>query len=496
MSSPAENSMYRQINLLLVQGSMETADLIKGALAGSGETHYVNSVSSIAEARAWLDENTPDLVIADLTLPDGRGTVLLPFDRSSAHFPIIFTVDAGSEVEVVSAIKAGAMDYVLKTPVALARISKVVERALRQWGYVVRQRLTEDALRESEERFRSIFQTAAAGMVVISPNNNIIQVNPSFCTFTGYSEDELLNRSMFDITHPDDRERVMSMYDDLFSLRKKSIDCERRYVRKDGTLVWGHVSVACILGGDSRPAYAIGLVQDISMRKALEDQLLQANRELDAFVHTVSHDLRSPLTPIIGYVQFILEHYSAELPEAIIEMLNETLSQGERMHFMLEDLLALATVGKVESPLQSVCGDEVLGDIMMRCSPGLSDAGAVITCSGLPDMVIPKTLYLQILDNLVGNALHYAAGKPVVISGERRGSTVRLMVRDHGCGVPDEEKPLIFELFYRGSTGRKVSGTGIGLATVKKIARTYNGNAWVEDAPGGGSIFFVELNGV
>ena len=129
------------------------------------------------------------------------------------------------------------------------------------------------------------------------------------------------------------------MYDDLFSLKSRSVDCERRYLRKDGTVVWGHVSVACILGGDGRPAYAIALVQDISRRKALEEQLLQANRELDAFVHTVSHDLRSPLTPIIGYVQFIQDQYSAELPPAVNDMLAEVLSQGERMHLMLEDLL-------------------------------------------------------------------------------------------------------------------------------------------------------------
>jgi PAS domain S-box-containing protein len=388
------------------------------------------------------------------------------------------------------------MDYILKTPESLAKMAKVIERALRQWGYVVRQRLTEDALRESEERFRSIFQTAAAGMVVISPFKNILQVNPAFCTFTGYSEEELLSRSMLEITLPDDSDKISAMYDDLFSLKSRSVDCERRYLRKDGSIVWGHVSVACIFGGDGRPAYAIALVQDISRRKALEEQLLQANRELDAFVHTVSHDLRSPLTPIIGYVQFILDQHSADLPLAVNEMLSDVLYQGERMHLMLEDLLVLATVGKVDPPLMPVSGDEVLKDILLRFPSGQSGEVGVVTTSGLPDMLISKTLYLQVLDNLVGNALHYAGGKPVEVSGERNGTVVRLSVRDHGCGIPDEEKMKIFELFRRGSTGSKLSGTGIGLAIVQKIARIHNGSAWVEDAPGGGSIFIVELKGV
>jgi PAS domain S-box-containing protein len=375
-------------------------------------------------------------------------------------------------------------------------MSKVIERALRQWGYVVRQRLTEDALRESEERFRSIFQTAAAGMVVISPLKNILQVNPAFCKFTGHSEEELLSRSMLDITLPDDSDKISAMYDDLFSLKSKSVDCERRYLRKDGTIVWGHVSVACIFGGDGRPAYAIALVQDISRRKALEEQLLQANRELDAFVHTVSHDLRSPLTPIIGYVQFIQEQYPSELPSAVNEMLSEVLTQGKRLHLMLEDLLVLATVGKVAPPTMPVSGDEVLKGILMRFPSGEPYQGGVVTTSDLPDMLISKTLYLQILDNIIGNAVHYAGGKQVEVSGERNGSAVRLMVRDYGCGIPDEEKLKIFELFYRGSTGMKLSGTGIGLAIVQKIARIHSGSAWVEDAPGGGSIFIVELKGV
>jgi len=222
MRSHVASNMYRQISLLLVQGSVETTMLLQESLAKTEAPFSVHAVTSIAAARSWLDENTPDLVIADLHLPDGKGMLLLPFDKSSAYFPIIFTVDTGNEAEVVGAIKQGAMDYILKTPEALAKITKVIERALRQWGYVVRQRLTEDALRESEERFRSIFQTAAAGMVVISPYKKILQVNPAFCKFTGCSEEELLSNSILDISHPDDRARVSGMYDDLFSLKARS----------------------------------------------------------------------------------------------------------------------------------------------------------------------------------------------------------------------------------------------------------------------------------
>ena len=114
----------------------------------------------------------------------------------------------------------------------------------------------------------------------------------------------------------------------------------------------------------------------------------------------------------------------------------------------------------------------------------------------LPDIRIPKTLYQLILDNLIGNAIRYSGKNKVEVRGELNEGAVRLAVRDYGPGVAADEKERIFSLFYRGTTGQRISGTGIGLATVQKIAKLYNGRAWVEDAPGGGSLFIVEMSDV
>jgi signal transduction histidine kinase len=101
----------------------------------------------------------------------------------------------------------------------------------------------------------------------------------------------------------------------------------------------------------------------------------------------------------------------------------------------------------------------------------------------------------QIFDNLIGNAARYAGkeGGPIEVEGEKNGNIVRFIVRDHGSGIPAEERGPIFEVFYRGVTGKAVPGTGVGLATVKKIARLYGGNAWAEETPGGGATFCVEM---
>jgi PAS domain S-box-containing protein len=482
-----------RISIFIVEDSDTAIAMIRHSLELADGTFRLSFVKSLAEARQWLDNNTPDLAIVDLMLPDGKGTSLISPDRERAAFPVIVLTGAGNEVEAVEAIKNGALDYLVKTPEVLADLPRAVERCLREWGYISRHRLAEEALRESEERFRSIFFNAAAGMVVVSPKRRIIEVNPAFCQFTGYSAAELLNCTIDDLSHPEDGGLISGMYDDLFSLRVSALDCERRYLRKDGSDVWGHVSVACVLSVEMTPAYCIALVQDITSRKEMEEKLLMANRELDAFVHTVSHDLRSPLTPIMGYVQFILEQYEEKLDKPAMEMLREVHRQGERMLFMLEDLLRLATVGGLERPALPVKCNQVLQEVVADLVAGMNGECAPVVAGELPSLLIPKTLCAQIFGNLVGNALHYAGSGTVEVRGERIGESVRLSVRDHGPGVPDDEKSRIFELFYRGTTGSKTCGTGIGLATVQKIARHYGGYAWVEDAPGGGSIFNVEL---
>lgn len=483
----------RQLTILLVEDSASAAELIRDSILKLPGVLTVTVVSSLAAASAWLDGNTPHLAVVDLNLPDGKGTRLLPPDKDAAQFPIVIMTDSGSETEAVEAIKSGAIDYLVKSSETIRELPKAIERVLRQWEYVIRQRLAEDALRDSEERFRSIFFTAAAGMVVISPAKVIIQVNPAFCQFTGYSEEELLGRDILDLAFHDDHDRVEALYEELFSGKTTAIDCERRFIRNDGSTVWGHVSLSCVLASERYSAHCIAMVQDVTLRKLLEERLLTANRELDAFVHSVSHDLRSPLTPINGYLQVILDQYAAELPSAVNTMLQEALRQGDRMRMMLEDLLALATIGSVEPPLTPVCGSELFREVMLGISSGRQDIMTKVTAGPLPDLLLPKTLYRQILDNLIGNAIRYAGDRPVEVACDRRGNLVRISVRDHGPGVPDDEKERIFELFFRGEAGRQVAGTGIGLATIRKIAKLYNGTAWVEDAPGGGSIFIVEL---
>ncbi|HXV22546.1 MAG TPA: PAS domain-containing sensor histidine kinase [Desulfuromonadales bacterium] len=241
--------------------------------------------------------------------------------------------------------------------------------------------------------------------------------------------------------------------------------------------------------------HKLSVFRDITERKEAEKKLRAANQELDAFVYTVSHDLRTPLTPIMGFAEFLKEEYGGRLDAQAIDMLEEIEKQGEKMLALLEDLLALARVGRIETPANAVDVTAVVKQVLEDLSETISRDGIAVTLNNLPPLKAPETLLAQLFSNLIGNALRYAGGTGarIEICGEPGDGRILYYVRDHGPGIPPEERSLIFDLFYRGSTAGKTIGTGIGLATVRKIVRLFDGRIRVEETPGGGSTFVVEF---
>lgn len=237
----------------------------------------------------------------------------------------------------------------------------------------------------------------------------------------------------------------------------------------------------------------LAVFRDITERKESEERLREANKELDAFVYTVSHDLRTPLTPVIAYAEFLKDEYGHRLDSRALDALGEIERHGRKMLALMEDLLVLARVGHLGAPPQPVDPAPILAEVVAELRAPIARSGVDLRVFPLPPLPIQETLVFEIFVNLVGNALRYAQGGAIEVGGETEGDRIRLYVRDHGPGIPGEEKDQIFDPFFRGETGRKSSGTGIGLAIVRKIARIHGGRIWVEDTPGGGCTFVLDI---
>ena len=244
---------------------------------------------------------------------------------------------------------------------------------------------------------------------------------------------------------------------------------------------------------------AADLEETVRMRtrelEAERTQLREANRELDAFVSTVSHDMRVPLTPIIAYADFLRTQYCDCLDVQAREMLGEIETQGNRLLHLLEDLLELARLGHLPDQEAPVDTTAVAGEVAAEFSEKMLRDKIELRLDPLPCLHIPPTLIFQLLLNLIGNALRYGApaGSRVEVGGSAGRDYLQLFVRDHGPGIPGGEEARLFDPFYRGSTAKGTVGTGIGLAIVRKIVRLYGGRIWVEETPGGGATFRMEF---
>jgi PAS domain S-box-containing protein len=361
---------------------------------------------------------------------------------------------------------------------------------------IVLRRHAEKALRNRQARLKAIHDNAAAGIALADKEGRYVEVNDKWAEMFGCSPQDIVGQNFLDLTFADDRDENSREIHALLQGGKDHCRIQKRFTRKDGTIFWVDNSVTRIVNEQGQVEALVGIIIDITEQKLIEERLQETNRELDAFVSTASHDLRSPLAIIIGFAELLRKEYSHQFDERKTEFLNHIEQCAHKMHQLLEDLLAFAQVGYVEKPRQAVDADQVAREVALAQSQKAE--GIVIERGILPSIHIPRSFLIQIFDNLIGNGVRYAgcAGGAIEVGGEAQDDRVRFYVRDHGPGIAPEERERIFDPFFRGAAGENIPGTGIGLATVQKIARLYGGSAWLEDTPGGGCTFWVEMQNI
>jgi light-regulated signal transduction histidine kinase (bacteriophytochrome) len=225
------------------------------------------------------------------------------------------------------------------------------------------------------------------------------------------------------------------------------------------------------------------------------EELARSNSELEDFAYTVAHDLRSPLLTISGFSQILREDYRSRLDQDADEYLAHIHEAVTRMTRLIEDLLNYARVGRNQEPFQSVCLEEVLAQVKGNLEGAIRANQAQVRSLGLPCVQGNPTQLVQLLQNLIGNAIKFRGQDlPVVtISAQPDGDQSIVSVEDNGIGVEREHFEKVFQLFQRVHGGDPRSGTGIGLAVCKKIVQRHGGRIWLESQPGRGTTFFLTL---
>jgi PAS domain S-box-containing protein len=380
---------------------------------------------------------------------------------------------------------------------------------------------TLEALRRSEQRFRTFFEKAPIGMSLrevdlpFEEHTVLEDFNPAMQKFLGYSEQELRHVTMAEFSHPEDLKKDTELFDEMLAGKFDHYEMEKRFIRKDGQIVWGLLGVTCLWSDEGHPTHILGTVNDINERKRAEAErdatlealqqahrelaakaaaLEQANAELEQYAYVVSHDLKAPLRAIHNYADFLREDLAMALDEeqkAYLDGLGLAVCEGEEL---VGDLLELSRIGRRSVPIETVDVGAFLRELSaILISPADVE---IVMAEDWPTMDVEPVLLGQIFQNLIGNAIkfNHAPRKRVELGWRPLGEAqVELFVRDNGIGIDPRYHEKIFRAFERLHAREEYEGTGIGLAIVKKAADKLRGLVRVESEPGEGSTFFVTL---
>jgi PAS domain S-box-containing protein len=366
---------------------------------------------------------------------------------------------------------------------------------------VTDRRQAQEALRASEEEFRTTFERAGVGKVHADPaTGRLVRVNPALCALIGYSAEELLGMTIRDITHPDEREPSEERFRALVAGRVQQYAVETRYVRKGGAVIWVRVTANVLRAPGGAPVRVSAIIEDITARKRAEEALVEEGRRKDEFLATLAHELRNPLAPISNALALMkLSPPDGAVAERARAMMERQLAHMVRL---IDDLLDISRVsrGKVELRKARVSVAEVLEAALEVSRPPIEAARHRLEVQPPAEPLLldaDPVRIAQVVSNLLNNAAKYTPpGGDIILSARREGGEAVIRVTDTGAGLEAEMLPRVFEMFNQSSKtiDRAQGGLGIGLSLVKRLVEMHGGTVAADSAGAGrGSTFTVRL---
>ena len=371
---------------------------------------------------------------------------------------------------------------------------------------ITERKRAEEALRESEERFRGTFENAAVGIAHEDLAGRFLRFNKRFCAILGYSPEELVGKTLSEVTYPEDLADDLARFDALTRGESSSYTMEKRFIRKDGTLVWARVTVSLQVDAAGKPTYCIKIIQDITDRKRLDEELQQAKEAAEAasrakseFLASMSHEIRTPMNGVFGMLDLALD---TELQPEQRHYLERARASADLLLRVINDILDFSKIeaGRLDLEPAAFSLRESLGEAIKAFGPRAHRKElelALHVRPDTPDGVVGDALRLgQVLTNLLGNAIKFTDRGEVILKVEVESVTegqvcLHFAVTDTGPGIPPDKQRLIFGAFAQAdsSMARRFGGTGLGLAISARLVELMGGRIWVESEVGKGSTF-------
>jgi PAS domain S-box-containing protein len=495
------------ITVLVVEDESAHIELIQRAFEFNRQPVHLLTAHSLTSALLLIEKQIPAIIITDLLLPDGKGSDFLPLYKD--RIPIVVMTSHGNEQIAVEAIKAGALDYIVKSALVFNEMPRLVERTLREWEHIVARHQAEEQVRRSEAHLRAFIDAAAEGLLVIDEHGEMMLVNQQLEHIFGYSRDELLGQPL-EILLPETLQEIHQRHREGFAKRprfRKMVDSMVGR-RKDGTTFPIEVSLSyTILEGH---LMMMALVMDITERKRLEAQALETQRiqielvhekELrqhrDHFFSIVSHEFRTPLSVIRTSTSLLQFHFDQLQPEMRTRQFQKIDAQVEKLNSMLTDILLLS-----KSELDALEFSPENVDVRQFCLQLIEDVGRIDPSHEIhmhmdlvqPTACLDRYLMEHALTNLLVNAMKYSPNEPsIALQVCLSSQELCFHVIDQGIGIPEEDQKTIWQPFQRAQNVGLIYGTGLGLAIVQQFVRVHQGSITLKSQVGVGTTMKVSL---
>jgi len=522
------------MNLLIVDDQPTDLKLLRAQLESEG--HTVFEAHDGVDALALLERQRVDAVISDILMPRMDGYSLCREIRKHARqcdLPIIiYTSTYLSPGDEKLALDMGADKY-LKKPVSVETLITALHVVIAQPHAAPRpdelrevetfknynerlvsklkEKNTEllaqtEALRESEDQFRAIFDLASVGIAQADPRTGRwLRVNKKMCEITGYSAGELLQLHVLDITYSEDRQSDREAFERVVRGESPDYRMEKRYIRKDGALIWVNVNMTVIRDAAGQPTRTVAAIEDITERRKLEDQFRQSQKmeAVGQLAGGVAHDFNNILAII--QMQIGLLNSDRDLSTAQLEYANGIGDAAKRAAALTQQLLLFSRKGTMQ--LRDLDLNQSINNVSKMLRRTISEDNEIQFKLALqPPLIRADPIMVdQVLINLAVNArdampkggrlfvetsaVEFDESDVSSVNQVRPGSFACLSISDTGCGIPPEILPKIFEPFF--TTKDIGKGTGLGLATVFGIVEQHKGWIHVYSEVGHGTTFRI-----
>ncbi|MEY2427164.1 MAG: hypothetical protein QOJ40_49 [Verrucomicrobiota bacterium] len=496
----------------MVEDELPDATLVEHTLKEGGFDFVFQRVDSEQAFLRELDRFDPSLILSDHGLPAFDGFTALTIAQNKApDVPFIFVTGSLGEEMTIKALKSGATDFVLKH--RLSTLPPAVHRALRQADFRLQRKHAEEALQSSEERYRRLVELSPDALFVQSEDNIIVFINSAGVKLLhAGSADEIVGKPVRQFIDKDSWKSLQPRLRQMRARGKHVPFLEQKMVRLDGEPVDVEMAAAPLMFAGKAAAQVIA--HDITGRKRAEEEIRRlnvdlehrvtertaelesANKELEAFSYSVSHDLRAPLRHIEGFVEILFSNKSCGLDDDSSQYLRTIAASAKQMGRLIDDLLTFSRTARAELRKTKISMGDLVQTVIRDLAPDVENKKVNWIIKDLPKVEADPPLLRQVMVNLISNALKYTrTRKPPEIEIGATSSAAEhiIFVRDNGVGFDMRYAHKLFGVFQRLHRSADFEGTGIGLANIRRIIHRHGGHTWAEGEVDKGATFYFSL---